>query len=371
MPVVVFEAKQNAHHINLRWRSWVVIFITSFAFGGQVFATTAAGANIAFIVRDLGEPEIAGWIIQGPLLMQSILSPVVGRLSDVLDRKYMASIPPLIALIGAIISAKATSMTMLIGGGILIGACIVTAPIVHAIQAEVMPLKYRALANAFTFIGTTVGTYGGGLGGSAATNTGPSGWRYIFWIQIFFHGATSLGFLLFYWPPRRSDYPTMSLKEYIWTCDPIGSFFFIGGTTLLLLAFDWAGGTYRWSNVHVAVPLGVAIALLIIFGLYEWKGRKDGIVAHVFFQSGPNFPLAVFAFTIEGWVFYSAVNSFVPQAILNLGFEDNAWDTGIRQLSYGVPSLFASWCFAGWATHYKDLKRPLILSFTLFLIASV
>jgi hypothetical protein len=33
--------------------------------------------------------------------MQSILSPVVGRLSGVLDRKYLTTVPPLVAFIGA------------------------------------------------------------------------------------------------------------------------------------------------------------------------------------------------------------------------------------------------------------------------------
>jgi hypothetical protein len=40
---------------------------------------------------------------QGPLLMQSVLSPIIGRLSDVLDRKYLAGVPPLIALVGAVV----------------------------------------------------------------------------------------------------------------------------------------------------------------------------------------------------------------------------------------------------------------------------
>jgi hypothetical protein len=30
----------------------------------QVFVVVAAGSVIAFIIRDLGEPGIAGWIIQ-------------------------------------------------------------------------------------------------------------------------------------------------------------------------------------------------------------------------------------------------------------------------------------------------------------------
>jgi hypothetical protein len=35
----------------------------------------------------------------------------------------------------------------------------------------------------------------------------------------------------------------------------------------------------------------------------EWKGRDDGLVAHVFFKSGPNFALSVFAFGVEGYVY--------------------------------------------------------------------
>lgn len=95
--------------------------------------------------------------VQGPLLMQSVLSPIVGRLSDVLDRKYLAAIPPLIAFVGAIISAKATSMSMLIGGGILIGTTLSTIAIVQAIPSEILPLKYRALANGFSFMGGAIG----------------------------------------------------------------------------------------------------------------------------------------------------------------------------------------------------------------------
>lgn len=89
--------------------------------------------------------------------MQSVLSPIVGRLSDVLDRKYLASVPPLIAFVGAVISAKATSMGMLIGGGILIGTTLSTISIVQAIPSEILPLKYRAIANGLAFIGGSLG----------------------------------------------------------------------------------------------------------------------------------------------------------------------------------------------------------------------
>ena len=55
---------QEADHIRLGWRSWMVVFVTCFAIMAQVFVVVAAGSVIAFIIRDLGDPSIAGWIIR-------------------------------------------------------------------------------------------------------------------------------------------------------------------------------------------------------------------------------------------------------------------------------------------------------------------
>ena len=234
--------------------------------------------------------------------MQSVLSPLIGRLSDVVDRKNLAMFPPLIAFIGAVVSAKATSMSMLIGGGILIGTTLSTIAIVQAIPSEVLPLKYRALANGFAFMGGAIGGLVGVLGAGGVTNANASGWRNIFWMQAAFHLATTLGLYLFYWPRRGSDYPKMTLGGYVWACDPVGSMMFIGSATLMLLALDWAGGAYAWHDAHVAAPLSIGLVLLAVFAMYEWKGRDDGLVAHVFFAGSPNFALSVFAFGVEGWV---------------------------------------------------------------------
>lgn len=89
--------------------------------------------------------------------MQAVLSPIVGRLSDVVDRRYLASVPPLIAFAGAVMSAKAQSMATLIGGGILIGVTLSTISIVQAIPAEVLPMKFRPLANGFAFVAGSLG----------------------------------------------------------------------------------------------------------------------------------------------------------------------------------------------------------------------
>ena len=59
-----------AEHIKLTWRSWLVVFVACFAIMAQVFVVVAAGSVIAFIIRDLGDAPIAGWIIREQALSE-------------------------------------------------------------------------------------------------------------------------------------------------------------------------------------------------------------------------------------------------------------------------------------------------------------
>ena len=63
-PAQHVQELNEAEHINLGWRSWLVVFVTCFAIMAQVFVVTAAGSVIAFIIRDLGDASISGWIIR-------------------------------------------------------------------------------------------------------------------------------------------------------------------------------------------------------------------------------------------------------------------------------------------------------------------
>jgi hypothetical protein len=111
-----------------------------------------------------------------------------------------------------------------------------------------------------------------------------------------------------------------------------------------------------------------ALKIKLTISFLEWKGRSNGLVAHVFFQQNANFVYAVFAFAVEGWIFYSAVNSVVPQLILQLGFETDSWKIAVRQLSYQFLVLFGSIPVTWYATKYKDLQSPLLVTFIIFLV---
>lgn len=49
---------------RLTWRSYLVVIVTCFAQMAQVFVVVGSGQIIAFISRDLGDTELAGWIIR-------------------------------------------------------------------------------------------------------------------------------------------------------------------------------------------------------------------------------------------------------------------------------------------------------------------
>lgn len=74
---------------------------------------------------------------------------------------------------------------------------------------------------------------------------------------------------------------------------------------------------------------------------------------------------------MDGFIFYSAVNTFVPQLILNLGFENNSWSISVRQLSSSVTALVACVPITWYATRYKDMRTPLLVTFSIFLASAI
>ncbi|KAL1595997.1 hypothetical protein SLS60_009688 [Paraconiothyrium brasiliense] len=101
--------------------------------------------------------------------------------------------------------------------------------------------------------------------------------------------------------------------------------------------------------------------------MVKWKGRSDGLCAHIFFKAGRNFPLALFSFTVEGWMYYSAVNTITTQMPLYLGWQSDSLLISVRQLYYTIPTTLASVFIIWYSTRLKEIKIPLVVCFILFL----
>lgn len=126
----------------------------------------------------------------------------------------------------------------------------------------------------------------------------PEGWRYIFYTLIAVYALVILGFGFLYNPPTPPDLVKRSFGELMHAIDLVGATLAAIGFSLTILGLTWGGGehlllqlhsfqslttpsspgAYEWTDAHVLAPLIAGLASLVAFGVWEWKGRSDGIL---------------------------------------------------------------------------------------------
>lgn len=79
-------------------------------------------------------------------------------------------------------------------------------------------------------------------------------WRWCFYLNLPV-GAVAVAFIFVFFrlpkKPQPADVASASIKQQILRLDPIGTFFFIPSIVCLLLALQWGGSTYAWSNWRI------------------------------------------------------------------------------------------------------------------------
>jgi MFS family permease len=111
------------------------------------------------------------------------------------------------------------------------------------------------------------------VGGVFTTNVS---WRWCFYINLPI-GAIVVAIILFILktPPKKNE---LTLREQFIKLDPIGTLFFLPGIISLLLALQWGGTTYSWSNWRIPLLFVVAGILLGIFIFVQFKMGDNATV---------------------------------------------------------------------------------------------
>ncbi|KXJ88191.1 major facilitator superfamily domain-containing protein [Microdochium bolleyi] len=200
-----------------------------------------------------------GWYASAYLLTTASLQLIYGRFYSFLPIKlvYLGAI--FIFEVGSVLCGAATSSTMLIVGRAIAGvgaAGIFSGSLI--ILAHSAPLRLRPL-----YAGLIGGVYGissvaGPLLGGAFTDH--VSWRWCFYINLPIGGGAMAVIAIFFPEPIRKIEATEGLKDRIMSFDPIGTAILIPDVVCLLLALQWGGTTYAWSD-------GRIIALLVLFAV--------------------------------------------------------------------------------------------------------
>ena len=172
---------------------------------------------------------------------------------------------------------------------------------------------------------------------------------------------------IFFKSPAREKEVSIGFQERFKQFDPIGTIFFLPAIICLLLALQWGGTTYAWSNGRIIVLFVLTGILLIAFvGVQFWKGETATVPPRIFNQR-TMVSAAFFAVCLGGSFFLFIY--FLPiwfQAIKGT----SATESGIRSLPLVIAQVLVLIISGGLVTKFGYYAPFFILSSIFMAIGS-
>lgn len=228
-----------------------------------------------------------GWYGSAYLLTTCAFQLFFGKLYTFFSIKWIYLTALVIFEIGSAVCGAAPNSTALIIGRAVAGlgsAGIFSGAIL--IVANTVPLRQRP-----TYMGLIGGMYGiasvaGPLMGGAFTDK--LTWRWCFYINLPIGAVTFAFIAIFYHPTQKSR--AKSFTEGGWRnnlekFDIYGTIVFLPMIVCLLLALQWGGAKYPWSNGRIIGLFVVFGVLLIVFiGIQFWKQENATVPPRILKQ---------------------------------------------------------------------------------------
>ena len=223
-----------------------------------------------------------GWYGSAYLLTLCAFQLFFGRLYQSFSVKWVFLSCLFIFELGSLICGVAPTSTALIVGravagvgaaGIFSGALIIIA-FSTPLEKRAM---YTALVSAVFGIASVVGPLLGGAFTDRVT------WRWCFYINLPLGGVTAVALVFFLKLPRQAQPDANeTLRQKIMHFDPIGTVIFLPCIVCVLLALQWGGTTYAWSDGRI-IALFVLFGLLLItfVGVQFWMGEDATVPVRI------------------------------------------------------------------------------------------
>lgn len=198
-------------------------------------------------------PSTASWVVTATLLTAAVVTPIAGRLGDMVGKRRMILISMGFLVAGSIVCAVSTSVAPVIIGRALQGAATGTIPLGISIMRDELPRE--KMASAVSLMSATMGI-GGAIGMPLAAWTAQNyNWHALFWASAVLGAvvAAAVAALVPESPvrkPGRFDYP--------------GALGLAAALVALLLALT-KGGQWGWTN---PLTLGLIVASVLVFALW-------------------------------------------------------------------------------------------------------
>ncbi|KAF1356882.1 major facilitator superfamily domain-containing protein [Delphinella strobiligena] len=308
--------------------TWVV------ALDNTIIATAIPKITTAFpdALNDVG------WFGSAYLMTTSALQPSAGKVFTYFDVKWTYLSALVIFEVGSIICAAATSAEMLIVGRAVagVGAAAIFSGSMTIIGYTV-PLRKRSLYLASIASMFGIASIVGPILGGAFTDQ--LTWRWCFWINLPFGGISVAAVFFFFSSPER-QYTNMTTKEKMKQIDLLGAFLLMCAIICLLLALQWGGTKYSWSDSKAwGCLLGFGLIVAVFIGWQIRLGDRATIPPRILVKQRTILSISCFsifmAMALYTHVYYLP---FYFQAVKGTSAEGS----GIRIIAYLVSNTIAS-----------------------------
>ena len=241
------------------------LLVLYLSLGGLAFAVlqSLVAPALATIGRDLhASTANSSWIITAYLLSASVLTPILGRLGDMVGkRKVLIGVLTVLAL-GTLLAALAPNLAVLIVARALQGAA-----------GAILPLSIGAVRDALPRekVGVTVGLLSAIFGVGAGVGIVAAGpivehlsWHWLFWLPLVLVVIALLGAIF-----GMKESPVRQPGRL----DVLGAGILSVGLVALLLAIS-KGQSWGWGEARTIGLLALGVVALIVFVLVELRVKE-------------------------------------------------------------------------------------------------
>ena len=211
------------------------------------------------IGRSLGNPEYLPWVVTAYLLSSTAVTPLYGKVSDIVGRRKTLLFAISVFVIGSVACAASPNIYVLIlaralqglgGGGLISLAQTIIADIVSPKERA----RYQVYISGVYMLASISGPL---LGGYMAEHLH---WSLIFWINL----PVGLVALVM----TNGLLKKLPRHEKPHKLDFLGAALVAGASIALMLALNWGGIHYPWSSPQV---VGLLVSSVLLSAAFVWR----------------------------------------------------------------------------------------------------
>lgn len=301
-------------------------------------------------------PAAVSWLLTATLLVGAIMTPIFGRLADMIGKKRMLVTAFALMTAGSLICALTSDIGLLIFARGLQGAGAAVLPIGMSILRDELPRERvdRAVAvlSATLGIGTAVGIP------FAATIVEFADWHVLFWVTTVIGAGVLAAAVIFIRESR-----TRTGGRF----DAVGAVGLTGALVCLLVPIT-QGGIWGWTSPAVLTMFAAAVVLFVLWGVQQMRNTNPLVDLRVSARRAVLAPHLVAL--LVGFAFYG--NTLITTQLLQASPGNGAgYGFSILQAALcQLPASFAMMIFALVAARVADRfgARTAMFAGALFLI---